>query len=32
MFTGIVEGMGKIKDIKKEGSNYIFYMQSDFTS
>jgi riboflavin synthase len=32
MFTGIVEGMGKIKDIKKEGSNYIFYIQSDFTS
>ena len=32
MFTGIVEGMGKVKDIKKDGSNYIFYMQSDFTS
>lgn len=32
MFTGIVEGMGKVKDIKKEGSNYIFYMQSEFTS
>lgn len=31
MFTGIVEGMGKIKEIRKEGSNYIFYMQSDFT-
>lgn len=31
MFTGIVEGMGKVKDIRKEGSNYIFYMQSDFT-
>lgn len=30
MFTGIVEGMGKIKDIKKEGSNYIFYMHADF--
>ncbi len=32
MFTGIVEGMGKVKDIKKEGSNYIFYMQAGFTS
>jgi riboflavin synthase len=32
MFTGIVEGMGIVKDIRKEGSNYIFYMKSDFTS
>jgi len=32
MFTGIVEGTGKVKDIIKEGSNYIFYMQSDFSS
>ena len=30
MFTGIVEGMGMVKDIKKEGSNYVFYMGSDF--
>lgn len=32
MFTGIIEGMGKVKDIKKEGSNYIFYMETEFTS
>jgi len=32
MFTGIIEGMGKVKDIRKEGSNYIFYLGSDFTS
>jgi riboflavin synthase len=31
MFTGIVEGMGKVKEIRKEGSNYTLYMQSDFT-
>jgi len=31
MFTGIVEGMGKVKEIRKEGSNFILYMQSDFT-
>jgi riboflavin synthase len=30
MFTGIVEGMGMIKDIKKEGSNYVFYMHANF--
>jgi riboflavin synthase len=30
MFTGIVEGMGKVTNIKKEGSNFIFYMHSDF--
>ncbi|MBS0000243.1 MAG: riboflavin synthase, partial [Cyclobacteriaceae bacterium] len=30
MFTGIVEGMGKIKEIRKEGSNYVFYMHADF--
>jgi len=31
MFTGIVEGMGMVKDIKKDGSNYVFYMESTFT-
>jgi riboflavin synthase len=30
MFTGIVEGMGKIRDIRKEGTNYIFFIESDF--
>jgi hypothetical protein len=30
MFTGIVEGMGMVKDIKKEGSNYVFYMHANF--
>jgi riboflavin synthase len=30
MFTGIVEGMGMVKDIKREGSNYVFYMKADF--
>ena len=32
MFTGIVEGMGKIKDIRKEGTNYIFFIESDFSN
>jgi riboflavin synthase len=32
MFTGIVEGMGKIADIKREASNYIFFIESDFTN
>ena len=32
MFTGIVEGMGKITDIRKEGTNYIFYIKSDFSN
>ncbi len=31
MFTGIVEGMGKVADIRKEGTNYIFYIESDFS-
>jgi len=31
MFTGIVEGMGKVADIRKEGTNYIFHMESDFS-
>ncbi len=31
MFTGIVEGMGRIKEIKKEGSNYLFFMEAPFT-
>lgn len=31
MFTGIVEGMGKVADIRKEGSNYIFHIESDFS-
>lgn len=30
MFTGIVEGMGKVSDIKKEGTNYIFFIESIF--
>ena len=30
MFTGIVEGMGIVKDIRKEGTNYDFYMQAEF--
>jgi len=28
MFTGIVEGMGRISKIRKEGSNYVFFMES----
>lgn len=31
MFTGIVEGMGKVLDIQKEGSNFIFFIESPFT-
>lgn len=31
MFTGIVEGMGRVSDIKKEGTNFIFYIESNFT-
>lgn len=31
MFTGIVEGMGKVADIRKEGTNYIFHIESDFS-
>jgi len=31
MFTGIVEGMGKVTDIRMEGTNYIFYIESDFS-
>lgn len=31
MFTGIVEGMGRVKDIREEGSNVIFYVESTFT-
>jgi riboflavin synthase len=30
MFTGIVEGMGKVSDIKKEGTNVIFYIEVGF--
>ena len=30
MFTGIVEGMGKVSDIKKEGTNFIFFIESIF--
>jgi riboflavin synthase len=30
MFTGIVEGMGKVTDIKKEGTNFIFYIETEF--
>lgn len=31
MFTGIVEGMGRVSKIQKEGSNYIFFMESAFS-
>ena len=31
MFTGIVEGMGKVADIRKEGTNYIFHIESGFS-
>jgi len=31
MFTGIVEGLGKVARIKKEGTNCIFFIQSDFS-
>jgi riboflavin synthase len=31
MFTGIVEGMGKITNIRKEGTNYIFFIKSNFS-
>ena len=31
MFTGIVEGMGQVVDIRKEGTNYIFHIKSDFS-
>ena len=31
MFTGIVEGMGKVADIRKEGTNYIFHIESNFS-
>lgn len=30
MFTGIVEEMGLVKDIKQEGSNYHFYLSCSF--
>lgn len=32
MFTGIIETLGEVKAIEKEGSNYIFTIQSAFTS
>lgn len=32
MFTGIVEAVGKIKRLKREGSNTIFYIDAPFTS
>ena len=31
MFTGIVEGMGQVVDIRKEGTNNIFHIKSDFS-
>jgi riboflavin synthase len=31
MFTGIVEGMGKVSDIRKEGTNFIFFIESGFS-
>lgn len=30
MFTGIIEGLGKVKDIKTEGSNTHFVLSCDF--
>jgi riboflavin synthase len=32
MFTGIVEGLGEVKDIKKDGENIHFTVQSPFTN
>ncbi len=32
MFTGIVEGMGKVAKIEKEGTNSIFYINAPFTA
>jgi len=32
MFTGIVEGMGKVADIQKEGTNFIFYIETKFAN
>ena len=31
MFTGIVEGLGRVSEIKKEGTNFIFHIESNFT-
>jgi len=31
MFTGIVEGMGKVSDIRKDGTNVIFFIESGFS-
>ncbi len=31
MFTGIVEATGKVVDIKKEGTNSVFYLESPIT-
>jgi len=32
MFTGIIEGFGEVKKIKKEGLNLLISIHSDFTS
>lgn len=32
MFTGIIEGIGEIKDIQIKGTNRTFYIQSDLSS
>ena len=32
MFTGIIEGLGEVVDIKKEGENVHFSIQSSFTN
>ncbi len=32
MFTGIVEATGLVKDLKKEGTNFIFWMEAPFVN
>lgn len=32
MFTGIIEGLGKVEDIRQEGSNYHFRLSGPFTA
>lgn len=32
MFTGIIEGMGKVLQVEKEGSNLHFWLESPFTA
>lgn len=32
MFTGIIEGMGMVQEVKKEGANLHFYLECPFTS